>query len=387
MFCEMIQEQISSNFSKSLYQMNLSILDEKYVICTNYSKSIDYLKGLFYPNGVNGVSVLEKLEENETCITIRCLQNVSKSEFSKFVNIIEERWNPCERVSPVINGYYQVFENENQKCYVQDYENDTSEEHLIWINGNEYTLVTIEANHEYMVLSRFIREIGYRKLENEGYISLHSSAVEMDSKGYLIIGDSGAGKSTLALTLGKFFKATYIANDRVMVKFTKDGVKAIPFGMPIKVNYGTLKTLQVEAEFRKWKNTIPLASTKTFYDYNGENKLNLLPVELEKFMEMKVGSSINVTGIILPYIKDKEKKEGDSVYEIVKRNCYYKKEPVYIQDWLGINLLNKEVMSYEDIMDKLLKLDIYRTEINIFEFRKSVEHIVSSITVFCRGKM
>lgn len=378
MFEEEIKKIISVNCNQPLSELNISILGEKYLIYANYSKSIEYFKRLFYPNGVNGVSVIGNIEKKDRPIIIRCFQNIRKNDFLKLASILKKSWKSSGKVSPVINGYYQVYENGKQKCFVQDYANNTSEEHMIWIKEGEYAIVSIKSDHEYMILSRFVREIGFRMLENEGYIGLHASAIEMDSQGYLIIGDSGVGKSTLALTLSKFFKTTYISNDRIMVKFTNDGVKAVPFGMPIKVNYGTLKTLEVEDDFRNWDNTIPLVSTKTFYDFNGENKLNLLPVELKKYMNIKVGSSMKVKGIILPYIKEQGKKETDSVYQIVKRNCYYKKEPVYVEDWLGINI-KRDFWSYEKIMDELLHLKIYRTEISISEFRKSAENIVHLI--------
>lgn len=361
-------------YEQEKYQLNISVLDEKYTIYTNYSKSIAYFKGLFYPCGVNGVSVIEDTTENKNII--RCIQSVDKQIFWKLVKLVKNHWRLKGKVSPVINGYYDMYEMEDSKCFIQDYANTSSEEHIIFLKGGNYSIISINALHEYMILSRFVREIGFRKLKNNGFIGLHASAVEINSHGYLIIGDSGAGKSTLALTLGKYYKAKYISNDRIMIKVTDDEIIAIPFGMPIKVNYGTLKTLEVQNDFEKWDNMIPLISKDTFYDYNGENKLNLLPKEIEKFMNINVGSIINVKGIIFPSVNGNYKKSSN--YEIIKRNCYFEKEPVYIEDWLGIEKI-LEPISYGYILEKLVCLELYRMEINVTEFRRCADKIMHLI--------
>ena len=54
-------------------------------------------------------------------------------------------------------------------------------------------------------------------------------------------------------------------------------------------------------------------------------------------------------GIIFPSVNGNYKKSSN--YEIIKRNCYFEKEPVYIEDWLGIEKI-LEPISYGYILGK-----------------------------------
>mgnify|MGYP003098455833 CR=1 FL=1 len=59
-------------------------------------------------------------------------------------------------------------------------------------------------------------------------------------------------------------------------------------------------------------------------------------------------------GIIFPSVNGNYKKSSN--YEIIKRNCYFEKEPVYIEDWLGIEKI-LEPISYGYILEKLVCLE------------------------------
>ena len=81
-------------------------------------------------------------------------------------------------------------------------------------------------------------------------------------------------------------------------------------------------------------------------------------------------------GLIFPSVNGNYKKSSN--YEIIKRNCYFEKEPVYIEDWLGIEKI-LEPISYGYILEKLVCLELYRMEINVTEFRRCADKIMHLI--------
>lgn len=377
MFEEIVQEIQQSFYAGAIFHTNISISDTPYRVLTNKERTMEYFKKLFYPSGVNGVYFTDvDVAQKE----ILAIQDVKKEKFLSMISTLREEWERVKNVYPVVKGFYEVYEHEQARCYVQDYADATSSEHIIWSKDGVFIIFSIESEKEFLIPARFIREIGFRKLEDLFYIGFHASAVEIGSDGYLIVGDSGAGKSTLALTLCKYYGARYISNDRILVKVDGDEISAIPFAIPVKVNYGTLQTLGVEADFRLWKQMIPMASKETFFHYKGEHKLNLLPEEIEKFLHIKVGSQISLKGIILPSIQTEEPnmQKEDQVRDIVERNCFYHSEPVFVEDWLKIRT-HANPMSKSDLVDQLLKLNIYKEEIAITDFRRSAGRIMQEI--------
>lgn len=363
-------------FAEQKYQLCVDIAGRQYEITSNEKKAMDYFAKLFYPSGVNGISVIAKTDMSKAN-KIDFVLEADKKQFDAVMNQLKEEWKHVGRVSPIRASYYDVYENGGNKCFVQDYTDDTSGEHLILEAGGGYTILTSESKYEFMTLARFVREIAFRYLEDEQYVSFHSSSVMIGSDGYLIIGDSGSGKSTMALTLCKYFGAKYISNDRIMIRLKDGELHAIPYGMPIKINYGTLKTLGVNDEYEKWDHIIPMVSKESFFEYKGEHKLNLLPEELEKFLQIKSASKMQIKGIILPSVRGKS-KGNSSMREIIERNCYYDNEPVFVEDWLGLRTSPRK-FDKQDMIDAIMKLPIYREEIELSGFRDSAERIIKRI--------
>ncbi len=56
--------------------------------------------------------------------------------------------------------------------------------------------------------------------------NIHATCVSLNGKGILFLGKSGAGKSDLALRLITMFKAELVADDRVDIETTPQGLKA-----------------------------------------------------------------------------------------------------------------------------------------------------------------
>ncbi|MCX7863292.1 MAG: hypothetical protein N2449_09900 [Bacteroidales bacterium] len=110
-------------------------------------------------------------------------------------------------------------------------------------NYSEHTIYTSEVEHE--LFSSYI--VGpvlalcscfYKN------IPLHAAGLNIDNKGFLIIGNSGTGKSTLLYYLLKKFKAQYISDDIVMLKKSQNIIEAIPSFSGIKLWYDTINILE-----------------------------------------------------------------------------------------------------------------------------------------------
>lgn len=376
MFEKVLEEIKEKSFEEQRFGLNVDIVMREYKITSNEKKSLEYMTKLFYPNGVNGIKIIEE-SETENGKKIDLVFEIDKKKFDVAINHLKEEWTYVGRVSPIKASYYEVYEKEGKKCFIQDYTDDTSGEHLILAVNGEYTILAMDSKYEFMILARFLREIAFRYLEDEQYVSFHSSSVLIGTDGYLIIGDSGSGKSTMALTLCKYFDAHYISNDRIMISLKEGKLQAIPYGMPIKVNYGTLKTLGVNDEYEEWAHMIPMGSKESFYEYKGEHKLNLLPDELERFLQIKSASEMQIKGIILPSIKDKSKTQS-TIREVIERNCYYDNEPVFVEDWLELRN-QPRYFEKKEIIDAIVELPIYREEISLSGFRDSANRIIHNI--------
>ena len=365
-------------FVEQRFELSMEIVKEQYIVTSNEKKTLDYVKKMFYPSGVNGIKI-SKYSAATNKKKVEFVYNTKRDDFNSLLAYLKEKWAYVGRTSPIRASYYEVYEKDNVRCFVQDYTDETSGEHLILTLNGEYIIFAMESKYDFMILARFLREIAFRYLENEQYVSFHSSSVLVGQDGYLIIGDSGTGKSTMALTLCKYFGAHYVSNDRLMIRMNSECLHAIPFGMPIKINYGTLKTLGVSDEYEIWNNVIPMVSKASFFDYKGEHKLNLLPEELEKYLQIKTTNAMTIKGIILPSIRGKGgDKEKSTIREVLERNCYYDSDPIFVEDWLGLRVQPK-TFTKKQIIDKLMELPIYREEIELTEFKKSANRIIQII--------
>ena len=130
MFEKVLDEIKEKSFKEQKFELNIDVVKRQYNITLNEKKSLEYVTKLFYPNGVNGIKIIEETEiKNGKKIDL--VFETDKDEFDIAIKKLKEEWKYVGRVSPIRASYYEVYEKEGKKCFVQDYTDDTSGEHLI----------------------------------------------------------------------------------------------------------------------------------------------------------------------------------------------------------------------------------------------------------------
>ncbi|MEU9074370.1 hypothetical protein AB0D22_06780 [Kitasatospora sp. NPDC048538] len=206
-----------------------------------------------------------------------------------------------------------------------------------------FTVITGDDTDATMNAARHLREIGYRRAEDDGWVCLHASAATLDGRGILIVGDSGAGKSSLALALAAAQGGAFLSNDRTMITTESDAnPRAVAMPGPIRLNGGTLQALGF-AGARQWDLTRPKPATGTdWQNFHGTSKLHILPAEWHERTDAPLTPDATVDLIVFPRIvQDAEDlhlqaARSGPARELLAAQCMSPGDDVYVQDWLGI---------------------------------------------------
>lgn len=381
-------QTLVSSYTDQFDTLYVKISDEYYEIRCNIPDPLIYFEKLFYPSGVNNVEILEAFssEANKNVYNIY----LKKETICDFFSSIEENWIYKGVCYPMSQGAYENYEYDEYRAFLQTYSDETSAPHLI-ITYRENIYIIVDSNEQldYKCLSRVLREIALRKLENQNYVIFHASTVELNGKGILIIGNSGAGKTTLALSLCQHHKAKFIANDRIALKLDNNGeLLAIPFSCAARLNYGTLKTLNAENDYTKWTltNNIP-SENSDWKTFNGDKKLHILPKELKDELNIDVKGDTKIHCVIYPkYVSEFGEPEiinvNESISDLLTANCYTPEDPDFANDWLNIRDLNiEELRGNAELVKRqlLLQTKSYRFSYNFTDYANLLRELLDLI--------
>ncbi|WP_042173825.1 hypothetical protein [Streptomyces sp. NBRC 110035] len=212
---------------------------------------------------------------------------------------------------------------------------------LIVRHPGSFTVITCDDTDATMNAARHLREIGYRRAEDDGWVCLHASAATMDGRGILVVGDSGAGKSTLALAATA--KGAFLSNDRTMIDACS-GVapQAVAMPGPIRLNGGTLQALGY-ASAEQWDLTRPQSTMNTdWQNFRGSNKLHILPSEWHERTGTPLAMSATVDLVVFPQVIQGSQElhlqamHPESARELLGAQCMSPGDNIYVSDWLGI---------------------------------------------------
>lgn len=157
--------------------------------------------------------------------------------------------------------------------------------------------------------SRAIRKCWIKLLVNLGYNGVHASAVEADSKVFLMVGDSHSGKTTCMLSCLSTGKFNYLGNDRVIVKQSKQGIVAAPLGYSLGIRHPVankyLPTLEVESGFASATEKLP------------GGKFRYSERKIAELFNCNLSAGGDVVGIIFPNFDARSKK-----FEVASINAF-----------------------------------------------------------------
>ncbi len=361
----------------------LRSLSKCFIVESEEASSINYLQTLFSPTGTNCI-VIEHENQNENCIRLYN-RIVNAREFDDKKNEIKTNFKYVGDKFPFVTTKYSVYEHGSRIAYVYEDSNKYASEFILEVNNRNMYIYAHKGKSDYKTLARIIREIATRDLEDNGYATFHASCADINGSGVLVIGNPGAGKSTLCLSLCKFQKARFVANDRVFIKKESEELSVVPFSFATKINKGTLKTLEInEEEYGGWELSEPIPSTDTDWDtYNGEYKMQLYVDELKKYIDIDSVSHTKLRLIVIPNINSGNgvlKIEPKYDMNVIKENCYSIYDPDFKDDWLGLRMKNKNIIdkSAEDVMNKMDCLKILHIEYS-FDRIKDVCRIINEV--------
>lgn len=231
-------------------------------------------------------------------------------------------------------------------------------------HADGYTVITVDDTDAAMNAARHLREIGYRRAENDGWVCLHASAATIDGRGILFVGNSGAGKSSLALAVAAADDGAFLSNDRTMIAISPDAApRAVAMPGPIRLNGGTLSALGLSHASR-WNLARPKpASGSDWQSFQGSNKLHILPEEWRERTGTPLLSSAAVELIVFPQVIHGNHKIDSCLNstrpssEALGGSVHVTGDDIYVCDWLSIRHGNtdKQGVNSADVLDALAR--------------------------------
>ena len=266
------------------------------------------------------------------------LQSDNLEAFNKQVNHVAQFYTPYEILKST-NQSIEVYYIENQKLYNdileeckykkyvlhQSFTNQIHREyqldennHCYIIDNKDYICIKSDNNH-YKIISdgresaikwpfRIIREILVRKKEENKSLFMHGTAVTIDNKGILILGNSGSGKTTLATKMLELEeKIGFLSNDRVFINYF-DVAKMDYFPIPVVYAMCTVKNNSNLDKYFKETRILEKRANKEYEASKNIDKVDVPLTDMPKIFKNVSMETTSEIGLIifsnLNYIND-----------------------------------------------------------------------------------
>ncbi len=363
------------------FKLNVSIFDYSIEIFSTSQEALNYLKELFYPDNTNCLSQ-NKVFLGKRDLLIKNI-NMDESELKDIMHNIIISWIYLGIVHPIKTAEVKKYIYNSWQAYIQSNKDKHSNPYILFKRENEIIIITTKGFNNYKLLSWIVREIAGRRLENNGYSIFHAGAVNINGKGVAIFGNSGAGKTTLALGLCKYEGAKYISSDRLYIKNNdiNNCLESTSFSFPIRINYGTLLTLQEMNNYEKWNLQTPVPGEDTTWkQFDGKDKLEITPYELEQKLLLQVSAKTNIDIVIfLNLLTNSNMNEYiyETNSELLETNCWTPTDPSFAYDWLSQRNISDELLlhSSKKIINSLMNLTNIKVKYSFLHFRDLCKEI------------
>ena len=324
---EQIKEQMQHTLFITCDNMNIRISSSDF-------SSIQYILKLFYIENTNGIRILEVGGTIDYYIYSIIFEPV---KYNHFIDLIINELTYQGVVHLYKNSEHYYYSGKVHNCQIVAYvfcdEGIYAVPNCIIGINNVIFTCSRQGDSDHKLAARLLREVTYRHLINKKYICVHSSAIKINDKGVLFIGNSGSGKTTLSLLMCKRYGAEFLANDRVFITRKNNILYAIPFAYAIKLNKGTLYSLDEVENYTKWKICEDIPKNGSDWDqFNGVSKMHILPSELQSELGIKLTSKIKIDMVVyLAHNNDMLDKNDN-----INNNCFVYKDEDFPFDWFNI---------------------------------------------------
>jgi len=226
---------------------------------------------------------------------------------------------------------------------------------MLWITDRSTNTITIvlsaKVRWPLLEISRVVRDLITRYLENQGWVLFHAGAIRSKEKNYLVIGDASAGKTSFIIAMLSA-GAAFISNERVFVKLVDGTVHMLSFPMPIAVGLGTMLQYPELIKFIRQPqfcqypprriNIAKVHDTPEWKWLELEDKIQFLPQELsQQFSDIAGIAGGKVDGVIVPYRRKRqiivhEFLDKEHIRSIISNNCIDRSHDDIYPPWMPL---------------------------------------------------
>lgn len=166
-----------------------------------------------------------------------------------------------------------------------------------------------------LAATRFVREAVRQRVERNGFVYLHASAVEYKESVVLFVGEKGSGKSAAALCMARGHGAALVANDRVLVDTSADPAAVLAFPASALVGLGLAQAMSLgpalaaQQGSERWapnqtgrvSAAISASDLRPLFEEGRELKAEIMPADLATLgVATSAGCSLSL--VIHPFI-------------------------------------------------------------------------------------
>ncbi|MEE9337770.1 MAG: hypothetical protein V3U87_06795 [Methylococcaceae bacterium] len=246
---------------------------------------------------------------------------------------------------------------------------------MLWVTdrtNNSITLVlSVKVRWPLLEISRVVRDLITRFLEDQGWVIFHAGAVQINKKNYMVVGDASAGKTSFIIALLSS-GASFISNERVFVKVENGKNRIISFPMPIAVGLGTMaqypELIKYVREpqlclypprrinFSRVHNTPERMWPKL------EDKVQFLPQEItEKFSDSAGVAEGEIEGVIVPNFQKSwplkvDPLNKEAIQKVVKNNHINRDFDEIYPPWMPLPFKQPSIDTIKNTISSLTEL-------------------------------
>ena len=227
---------------------------------------------------------------------------------------------------------------------------------MLWVTDRSTQSITLvlsaKVRWPLLEISRVVRDLITRFLEDQGWVLFHAGAIHADNKNYMIIGDASAGKTSLIIAM-LASGAAFISNERVFVKIEDGEPRLLSFPMPIAVGLGTMMQYPELIKFIRQPqlcqypprriNISKVHNTPERKWFRLEDKIQFLPQEImQQFSDIPGVSGGKVDGLIVPSFRKNqsaklERLNEDRIKKVIKNNCINRSHDDIYPPWMPLS--------------------------------------------------